>query len=173
MKTGAVSNLDERVKDEVEAAQAEQPKSKVESVIDDVLKEEKSENPEPAPTESQSVPSEPSSTNNQNSADTMETEIMWVETNMGRMSIQDYRDIKASQWGFDSYDELYNKGFRLGHGYDYDKAPESKSSKPKDASITDKGIREHLKEFNEKAKMQGDKSPIKVPGKALGKEQTK
>ena len=45
-----------------------------------------------------------------------------VQTNMGSMPIEDYREIVASQSGFDSYDEMYNQGYRIGNGYD--KKPE-------------------------------------------------
>ena len=46
-----------------------------------------------------------------------------VQTNMGSMPIEDYREIVASQSGFDSYDEMYHQGYRIGNGYD--KEPES------------------------------------------------
>ena len=45
-----------------------------------------------------------------------------VQTNMGSMPIEDYREIVASQSGFDSYDEMYHQGYRIGNGYD--KKPE-------------------------------------------------
>ena len=45
-----------------------------------------------------------------------------VQTNMGSMPIEDYREIVASQSGFDSYDEMYKQGYRIGNGYD--KEPE-------------------------------------------------
>lgn len=45
-----------------------------------------------------------------------------VQTNMGSMPIEDYREIVASQSGFDSYDEMYHQGYRIGN--DYDKEPE-------------------------------------------------
>ena len=45
-----------------------------------------------------------------------------VQTNMGSMPIEDYREIAASQSGFDSYDEMYHQGYRIGNGYD--KKPE-------------------------------------------------
>lgn len=41
-----------------------------------------------------------------------------VQTNMGSMPIEDYREIVASQSGFDSYDEMYKQGYRIGNGYD-------------------------------------------------------
>jgi N12 class adenine-specific DNA methylase/adenine-specific DNA methylase len=45
-----------------------------------------------------------------------------VDTNIGEIPIEDYREIKAIQNGFDSYDDMYRQGFRLGDGYD--KEPE-------------------------------------------------
>ena len=36
-----------------------------------------------------------------------------VQTNMGSMPIEDYREIVASQSGFDSYDEMYHQGYRI------------------------------------------------------------
>ena len=45
-----------------------------------------------------------------------------VQTNMGSMPIEDYREIVASQSCFDSYDEMYHQGYRIGNGYD--KKPE-------------------------------------------------
>lgn len=41
-----------------------------------------------------------------------------VQTNMGIIPIEDYREIAASQFGFDNYDEMYNQGYRIGNGYD-------------------------------------------------------
>lgn len=45
-----------------------------------------------------------------------------VDTNMGKMPIEDYREIVAMQHGFDSYEDMYNQGIRLGDGRD--KAPD-------------------------------------------------
>ena len=42
-----------------------------------------------------------------------------VQTNIGEMPIEDYRDIKARQFGFEDYDDMYAQGYRLGNGYDY------------------------------------------------------
>lgn len=42
---------------------------------------------------------------------------------MYKQAIEDYREIVANQNGFDSYDEMYNEGIRIGNGYD--KEPES------------------------------------------------
>lgn len=49
---------------------------------------------------------------------------MVVDTNMGTMPLEDYREIKAQQYGYDSYDSLYAAGMRLGEGID--KKPEAK-----------------------------------------------
>ena len=46
-----------------------------------------------------------------------------VQTNMGSMPIEDYREIVASQSGFDSYDEMYQQGYRIGNGYDKEPEP--------------------------------------------------
>ena len=42
-----------------------------------------------------------------------------VKTNIGEIPIEDYRDIRAYQCGFGSYEDLYSQGYRLGDGYDY------------------------------------------------------
>lgn len=44
--------------------------------------------------------------------------VIEVQTNMGSMPIEDYREIVASQSGFDSYDEMYHQGYRIGNVYD-------------------------------------------------------
>ena len=46
-----------------------------------------------------------------------------VQTNMSSMPIEDYREIVASQSGFDSYDEMYHQGYRIGNGYDKEPEP--------------------------------------------------
>lgn len=46
-----------------------------------------------------------------------------VKTNIGEIPIEDYRDIKAQQFGFDDYDDMYSQGYRLGDGYDYEVKP--------------------------------------------------
>lgn len=46
-----------------------------------------------------------------------------VQTNMGSMTIEDYREIVASQSGFDSYDEMYKQGYRIENGYDKEPEP--------------------------------------------------
>ncbi|MEY8283259.1 N-6 DNA methylase [Lachnospiraceae bacterium 50-23] len=46
-----------------------------------------------------------------------------VQTNMGSMPIEDYREIVASKSGFDSYDEMYHQGYRIGNGYDKEPEP--------------------------------------------------
>lgn len=44
----------------------------------------------------------------------------YVETNIGRMPIEDYREIYAVQHGFDSYQQMRDSGFRIGNGCDED-----------------------------------------------------
>ena len=51
------------------------------------------------------------------------TSVTEVQTNMGSMPIEDYREIVASQSGFDSYDEMYHQGYRIGNGYDKEPEP--------------------------------------------------
>ena len=46
-----------------------------------------------------------------------------VATNIGKVPIEDYREIVAVQNGFDSYDEMYNEGIRIGNGYDKELEP--------------------------------------------------
>ncbi|WP_366512710.1 DEAD/DEAH box helicase family protein [uncultured Eubacterium sp.] len=46
-----------------------------------------------------------------------------VKTNIGNVPIEDYREIVASQNGFDSYEEMYNEGIRIGNGYDKESEP--------------------------------------------------
>ncbi|WNO77945.1 SNF2-related protein [Streptococcus suis] len=46
-----------------------------------------------------------------------------VATNIGNVPIEDYREIVATQNGFDSYEEMYNEGVRIGNGYDKDPEP--------------------------------------------------
>ena len=46
-----------------------------------------------------------------------------VATNIGKVPIEDYREIVAVQNGFDSYDEMYNEGIRIGNGYDKEHEP--------------------------------------------------
>lgn len=41
-----------------------------------------------------------------------------IETNVGRMPLPEYREIKATQCGFDSYEEMFNAGYRIGNGLD-------------------------------------------------------
>lgn len=43
-----------------------------------------------------------------------------VKTNIGEMPIEDYRDIKARQLGFEDYEDMYNQGYRFGDKYDYE-----------------------------------------------------
>lgn len=46
-----------------------------------------------------------------------------VATNIGKVPIEDYREIVAVQNSFDSYDEMYNEGIRIGNGYDKEPEP--------------------------------------------------
>ncbi len=46
-----------------------------------------------------------------------------VATNIGNVPIEDYREIVATQNGFDSDDEMYNEGIRIGNGYDKEPEP--------------------------------------------------
>ena len=46
-----------------------------------------------------------------------------VQTNIGNIPVEDYREIVANQHGFDSYDEMYNEGIRIGNGYDKEPEP--------------------------------------------------
>ncbi len=59
-----------------------------------------------------------------------------VKTNMGKMPVEDYREIMAGQYGFDSYEEFYAKGWRLGDGYD--KEPEPRSGAELRPSVREK-----------------------------------
>lgn len=36
-----------------------------------------------------------------------------VKTNMGAMPLEDYLDIVASQYGFDSYEEMQAEGYQI------------------------------------------------------------
>jgi hypothetical protein len=36
-----------------------------------------------------------------------------VKTNMGEIPIEDYRDIKAQQFGFEDYEDMVSQGFYL------------------------------------------------------------
>ena len=46
-----------------------------------------------------------------------------IATNIGKVPIEDYREIVANQNGFDSYDEMYNEGIRIGNGHDKEPEP--------------------------------------------------
>ena len=46
-----------------------------------------------------------------------------VATNIGNVPIEDYREIVATQNGFDSYEEMYNEGIRIGNSYDKEPEP--------------------------------------------------
>ena len=43
-----------------------------------------------------------------------------VDTNIGHVPIEDYREIVALQNGFDSYEDMYDQGIRIGNGMDKD-----------------------------------------------------
>lgn len=45
---------------------------------------------------------------------------LMVNTNIGPMPIEDYREIKAQEYGFDSYQDLRAAGYRLGNNMDCD-----------------------------------------------------
>ena len=47
-----------------------------------------------------------------------EEEGRMVDTNIGRMPIEDYREIIAMHYGFDSYADLRSQGGCIGHGMD-------------------------------------------------------
>lgn len=38
----------------------------------------------------------------------------YVETNIGRISLEDYREIRAMQCGFDSYEDMLKEGYCIG-----------------------------------------------------------
>ncbi len=48
----------------------------------------------------------------------MMSEQKYIETNRGKIPISEYRDIMAMQNGYDSYEDMYRQGARLGNGYD-------------------------------------------------------
>lgn len=50
----------------------------------------------------------------------------YVATNIGNIPVEDYREIVAMQNGFDSYDEMYQQGIRIGK--EYDKEPKQISN---------------------------------------------
>ena len=50
--------------------------------------------------------------------DLEKSSVIEVQTNMGSMPIEDYQEIVALQSGFDSYDEMYHQGYRIGSVYD-------------------------------------------------------
>jgi hypothetical protein len=43
-----------------------------------------------------------------------------VKTNMGEIPIEDYRDIKARQFGFEDYEDMYAQGYRLSEETEYE-----------------------------------------------------
>jgi len=58
----------------------------------------------------------------------IQTQAQTVDTNMGKMPIEDYREIVATQNGFDCYADMYSQGIRLGNGMDKDPSAEPKKS---------------------------------------------
>ena len=36
-----------------------------------------------------------------------------VKTNIGEIPVEDYMDIKAQQFGFEDYEDMYKQGYRL------------------------------------------------------------
>ena len=46
-----------------------------------------------------------------------------IETNIGHVPVEDYREIIAMQSGFDSYEDMYRQGVRLGDGLDKEPEP--------------------------------------------------
>ena len=42
-----------------------------------------------------------------------------VKTNIGEMPIEDYRDIKASQLGFEDYEDMCAQGYSLSEETEY------------------------------------------------------
>jgi len=38
----------------------------------------------------------------------------YVETNIGRIPLEDYREIRAMQYGFDSYEDMLKEGYCIG-----------------------------------------------------------
>ena len=50
-----------------------------------------------------------------------------VDTNMGKMPIEDYREIVAMQHGFDSYADMRKQGICIGNGMDSDINPKKES----------------------------------------------
>lgn len=71
-------------------------------------------------------------------AKTVAEPVQMVETSMGKMPIEDYREIAAGQHGFDSYDEMYEQGYRLGNGYD--KEESKKDTTPKKNKKENNGL---------------------------------
>lgn len=43
-----------------------------------------------------------------------------LPTNVGEMPVEDYRELVADRTGYDSYQEMYDDGLRIGDGYDAD-----------------------------------------------------
>lgn len=63
-----------------------------------------------------------------------------VATNMGKMPIEDYREIVALQHGFDSYADMRSQGFCIGNGMDSDIEPKKESVVDKLAEVPEKAV---------------------------------
>ena len=72
-----------------------------------------------------------------------------IETNIGSIPIEDYREIVAGQHGFDSYESMYKAGYRLGNNLD--KAP--------DNFFKSENVEETLNQTTENQTLQNDKLP--------------
>lgn len=88
---------------------------------------------------SDSIPSNNNVVNNeymQNSSNnTRKTEEL-VETNIGKIPLEEYRDIMAQQAGFDNYNDMRRQGFKLENKYDIDIASNLKEdNKPVDLKM--------------------------------------
>ena len=58
-----------------------------------------------------------------------------VDTNIGKMSIEDYREIVAMQHGFDSYADMRKQGFCIGNGMDLDISPKKTARTPTERNL--------------------------------------
>lgn len=56
-----------------------------------------------------------------------------VQTNLGEIPVGDYREIFAVQHGFDSYEDMYKQGFRMGD--EFDQPPATKEIEPAEKEI--------------------------------------
>lgn len=58
-------------------------------------------------------------------------QVMVVDTNLGTIPLKDYREIKAQEYGYDSYDAFFADGNRLGKEYDKEHKPKKKTKQKK------------------------------------------